>query len=82
VAVGTAHYAQRREPEREHEHTASSSGGWTFYAGEEEPANPVAASAAARSMKPPTRTITNQDVQQVNQNNGIVKYDGKSEQIK
>lgn len=81
VPVTHAHNIARRERESEHERAVSARS-WTYYAAEEQTASPVAASAAARSMKPPTRTITNQDVEQVNQKNGMVKYDDKTEQIK
>ena len=82
VPVAQAQNMARMEREREHERAEGAAKPWTYYAGEEETASPVAASAAAHSMRPPARTITNQDVQQVNQNNGLVKYDGKTEQIK
>jgi hypothetical protein len=80
VPVARNMYIPRREPGREHQAGATQS--WTYYAAEEETASPVAASAAARTGKPPARTITNQDVEQVNQKNGMVKYDNKTEQIK
>jgi hypothetical protein len=35
----------------------------------------------AKSARHAARTITNQDVEQVNQKNGSVKYDGKTEKI-
>ncbi len=40
------------------------------------------ASAAAKSGRKATRTITNQDIDQENQKTGMVKYDGKTEEIK
>jgi hypothetical protein len=82
VPVAQAQNIARRERERERELAEGAKQPWTYYAGEEETSSPVAASAAAHGMKPATRTITNQDIQQVNQNNGTVKYDGKTEQIK
>jgi hypothetical protein len=72
----------RMEREREHERMASVDRAWVYFASEEETASPVAASVAAKSNRPAARTITNQDVEKVNQNNGSVKYDGKTEQIK
>lgn len=82
LSVPVAHnmLIPRREPGREHGAEAAQS--WTYYASEEETSSPVTASAAARTGKPPVRTITNQDVEQVNQKNGMVKYDDKTEQIK
>jgi hypothetical protein len=79
VPVARNMHIPRREPGREHE--AGTAQTWTYYASEEETASPVSASAAARSGKP-VRSITNQDVEQVNQKNGMVKYDDKTEQIK
>jgi hypothetical protein len=55
---------------------------WTYYASSEQTASAVEASAAAKSGKHATRTITNQDIDQENQKTGNVKYDGKTEQIK
>ena len=54
---------------------------WTFYA-ETEMTSATEASAAAKSGKHATRTITNQDIDQLNQKTGTVKYDGKTETIK
>jgi hypothetical protein len=72
----------RMEREREHELMASGDRKWVYFASEEETASAVSASVAAKSNRPAARTITNQDVEKVNQNNGSVKYDGKTEQIK
>lgn len=82
VPVAREQNMARMEREREHEHAGGVARSWTYFAGEEETASPVAASAAAHSMKAPARAVTNQDVEQVNQKNGMVKYDGKTEQIK
>ena len=54
---------------------------WTFYAGNEM-TSATEASAAAKSGKHATRTITNQDIDQMNQKTGTVKYDSKTETIK
>jgi len=54
---------------------------WTFYA-ETETTSATDASAAAKTSKRATRTITNQDIDQLNQKTGAVKYDGKTETIK
>ena len=37
--------------------------------------------AAKGSIRKATRTITNQDIDRVNQSNGVVKYDGKTEHL-
>jgi len=42
---------------------------WTYYAGHAEAGSPVEASAAAKSGRKATRTITNQDVERVNEKN-------------
>lgn len=54
---------------------------WTFYA-ETEMTSATEASAAAKTGKHATRTITNQDIDQMNQKTGTVKYDNKTETIK
>ena len=40
-----------------------------------------AVKVAQANHKPATRTYTNQDVERMNQNNGVVKWDGKTEKI-
>lgn len=54
---------------------------WTYFASMEETSSPVDASAAAKTGKRATRTITNQDIDQENQKTGTVKYDGKTEKL-
>jgi len=63
-----------------HEHDATVKA-WTYF-GETEVSSATEASAAAKSGKRATRTITNQDIDQENQKTGTVKYDGKTETIK
>jgi len=82
VPIGQMQYAERREREREHERAEAAPKAWIYYASEEETSSAVEASASARTGRHATRTITNQDVEQQNQKNGSVKYDGKTEQIK
>ncbi len=65
----------------EHERGAAAKT-WTFYASAEEGASAAEASMSAKSGRKATRTITNQDIDQENQKTGMVKYDGKTEQIK
>jgi len=67
--------------EREHGHAAELKA-WTYYASAQQTSSAVEAATAAKSAKRATRTITNQDIDQVNQKTGTVKYDGKTEQIK
>ncbi len=82
VPVAHVHNMQRMESGRDHERLEGQSRAWVYYASEEGTANAVDASTAARSGRHATRTITNQDVDQQNSKNGMVKYDGKTEQIK
>src|SRR5258708_3822484 len=64
----------------EHEHEAAPKA-WTYF-GEAEVSSAAEASASAKTGKRAARTYSNQDVEQENQKNGTVKYDGKTEQIK
>lgn len=82
VPVARVHNMERMERDRDHERAEGSSRAWVYYASEEETASAVEASTAARSGRHAARTITNQDVDQQNSKNGMVKYDGKTEQIK
>src|SRR6266567_3836282 len=68
--------------QREHERGEAAQRSWTYYASEQETASPVESAVSAKSGKHAARTYTNQDVEQENQKNGMVKYDGKTEQIK
>ena len=76
---GEVHREMRME---RHEHAEAGSRNWTYFASAEESTSPVEASAAAKSGRKATRTITNQDIDQENQKTGMVKYDGKTEEIK
>ena len=67
-------------PTRDHERAEARN--WTYFASLNETVSPVEASAAAKSGKKATRTITNQDIDQENHKTGTVKYDGKTEEIK
>jgi len=53
----------------EHMHGEEAREAWTYYAGHAEAGNPVEASATAKSGRKATRTITNQDVERVNEKN-------------
>jgi len=67
------------EPRRERAEAAPRA--WTYYASIEETVNPVAAAGAAKTARHAARTYTNQDVENENQKNGMVKYDSKTEKI-
>ena len=53
---------------------------WTYW-GAAEMISPVEAAASAKGVRKATRTITNQDIDAVNQKTGTVKYDGKTEKL-
>lgn len=65
----------------DHGHGAEARTGWIFFSGTEHTSNAASASMAAKSGKKASRTYTNDDVQRQNQNNGQVKYDGKTEKM-
>lgn len=68
-------YRHRRH--REHEMAREA---WNYFSRAEQTASPVLAAHAAQGPKA-VRTYTNSDVQRQNQQNGMVKYDGKTERI-
>lgn len=83
VELPFARAAERRErEERREEHHEAAARAWTYFASEEAVASPVEAAQSARSAKHAARTYTNQDVERQNQNNGLVHYDNKTEQIR
>jgi hypothetical protein len=55
--------------------------GWIYFSGSEHTIDAVAASSAAKGMKKAGHVYTNEDVERQNQNNGAVKYDGKTEKM-
>ena len=65
----------------DHVHGEAASRGWVFFSGTEHTSTAIGASLAAKSGKKANRTYTNDDVQRQNQNNGNVKYDGKTEKM-
>ena len=54
---------------------------WTYYSGQEQSVGAGQATSAVRGVKRAARTYTNQDVERMNQQNGQVKWDGKTEKI-
>jgi hypothetical protein len=60
---------------------AAASHAWTYFASMEETASPVEASAAAKTGRRATRTITNQDIDLENQKTGTVHYDGQTRKL-
>jgi hypothetical protein len=81
VPLVRVHNMERMDRERDHERAEAQGRPWVYYASTEETSSAVDASTAAQSGRHATRTITNQDVDQQNSKNGMVKYDGKTEQI-
>jgi hypothetical protein len=86
LQVRAVHGGERAREERRIERAraegeAGQAGAWTYYAPLEETASAVEAAQAAKASKASVRTYTNQDVERQNTQNGMVKYDGKSEQI-
>ena len=55
--------------------------GAVYIAGPVESESVTSAAAAAGGVRKATRTITNQDIDQLNQKTGTVKYDSKTEKI-
>jgi len=72
---------EHRRMEAQHERKEAAPRAWFFYSSVEE-TTPAEATISAKTGKHAARTYSNQDVEQENQKNGIVKYDGKTEQIK
>jgi len=54
---------------------------WIYFSGSEHTANATSASAATKGGKKAGRMYTNDDVERQNQNNGNVKYKGKTEKM-
>lgn len=54
---------------------------WVYFSGSEHTANAVSASVAAKGGKKAAHSYGNADVERQNQNNGQVKYNGKTEKM-
>jgi len=54
---------------------------WVYFSGVEYTTNAVSASAAAKGGKKAGHSYNNADVERQNQNNGEVKYKGKTEKM-
>ena len=79
TGAGISPYRMRMEEGRRERVTETRA--WTYYAAPNETASAAEASTEARSAKKAARTYTNQDVEQENQHNGVVKYDNKTEKL-
>ncbi|MBV9183897.1 MAG: hypothetical protein JO356_21540 [Acidobacteria bacterium] len=73
---------QRRIEASRGERERAEAKSWTYFAPLEETTSAVEASQAVKTARPAAHSYTNQDVQRQNDKNGMVKYDGKSEQIR
>jgi hypothetical protein len=54
---------------------------WTYYTGQEQSVGAGQAASTLSGVKRAARSYTNQDVERMNQQNGQVKWDGKTEKI-
>jgi hypothetical protein len=72
---------EERAEQREGRHGEEARQVWTYYSGQEQIATAGQATSAVKGAKRAARTYTNQDVERMNQQNGQVKYDGKTEKI-
>jgi hypothetical protein len=70
---------ERMMMEREHEMTERHR--WTYFSAAEENEPAAGLANQARSAKKATRTITNADIDRLNQQTGNVKWDSKQEKI-
>lgn len=64
--------------EGEHEGATQS---WIYYASAGQGPKSLGAASAAKGVHPTKKSYTNDDVQRQNANNGVVKWDSKSEKI-
>lgn len=65
----------------EHVSQAQASGAWTYFTGWEHTADAAEAASVAKGLKKAGRVYTNDDVARQNDQNGAVKYDGKTEKM-
>ena len=69
------------EAGHEHGRVKEERQGWLFFTGAEYTADVVAAASAGKGARKAGHVYTNDDVTRQNDNNGVVKYRGKSEKI-
>jgi hypothetical protein len=75
------HGMREEHAEMDHGKREEARATWIFYSGSEHTMSPTGASVNAKGVKKAARTYTNEDVERQNQNNGNVKYDGKTEKL-
>jgi hypothetical protein len=76
-----AHHRMMMAERVEHHPQEEASSEWIYFSGTESTASAASVAAAAKGGKKASRTYTNADVERQNQNNGNVKYDGKTEKM-
>jgi len=74
--TGMERMEYRERTHRRHEGERST---WIYFSSAERTASPVQAASAARGR--PARTYSNDDVKRQNQQNGLVKFDSKTQRI-
>jgi hypothetical protein len=77
---GAMHEERARE-ERERGAREEARAGWTYFTGRERAASPAQAANPAKGSRKAGHVYTNDDITRQNDNNGAVKYDGKTEKM-
>ena len=75
-AMGRMEYPERID--RRHEAARS---GWLYFSSAGLGPSPAQAASAARGQRRAARSYSNEDVKRQNQQNGLVKYEGKTQKI-
>jgi hypothetical protein len=63
------------------EHEAAAAPQWIYFGGPEQGVRSLEQASAANRVRPAQRNFSNQDVERLNQQNGYVHYDSKTEKI-
>jgi hypothetical protein len=74
-------HMEREKGERERSEREATTTAWSYFASVEPGEHSVGTAGAMTGVKPTKKSYTNDDVQQQNQKNGYVHYDGKTEKI-
>ena len=76
------HEAMREEHPREEQGPhAETRGGWMYFSGREHTASAAVGANESKGTRKAGHVYTNDDVTRQNENNGAVKYDGKTEKM-
>ncbi len=76
MRMGRMEHGQRMPRRHEAERSA-----WVYFSSAEQAPSPVQAASAARGRRRAARSYSNEDVTRQNQQNGLVKYDNKTQKI-